>query len=73
MRPSLPANGISSVRDLDKPEDELSVDKLMHDLNKIGTTVRHNNMGNNLLETFWAPNGHLAVKKARVFVAAMKW
>ncbi|MCF0065672.1 hypothetical protein MUK70_11375 [Dyadobacter chenwenxiniae] len=62
---------IQLVDNLGDDLDELSVDKLLHDLNKMDTTVRHNNTGNNLLGTFWAPNGHLAIKKARLFMAVL--
>lgn len=63
-------NGIELVDDLGADLDELSVDKLMHNLNRIGE-IAPVNLDDNLHGTFWAPNGHLAIKKARVFKAVL--
>jgi hypothetical protein len=63
-------NGIELIDDLCDDLDELSVDKLMHNLNRIGETAPVD-LGDNLYGTFWAPHGHLAIKKARVFKAVL--
>lgn len=61
-------NGIELIDDLCDDLDELSVDKLIRNLNRIGETAPVN-LGDNLHGTFWAPNGHLAIEKAKVFKA----
>lgn len=63
-------DSIELVDNLDKDLDELTVDKLMQDLNRIGETVL-DDIGDNLRGTFWAPNAHLAIKKAKVFQAVL--
>jgi hypothetical protein len=63
-------NGIELVDDLCDDLDELSVDKLMRNLNRIGE-IAPVNLGDYLHGTFWAPDGHLAIKKARVFKAVL--
>jgi hypothetical protein len=63
-------NGIELVDDLCDDLDELSVDKFMRNLNRIGE-IAPVDLGDNLHGTFWAPNGHLAIKKAKVFKAVL--
>ncbi|MCE6989555.1 hypothetical protein [Dyadobacter sp. CY323] len=63
-------NGFELVDDLCDDLDELSVDKLMRNLNRIGG-IAPVDLGDNLHGTFWAPNGHLAIKKAKVFKAVL--
>ncbi|MCF2487989.1 hypothetical protein [Dyadobacter sp. CY347] len=63
-------NGIELVDDLCDDLDELTVDKLMRNLNRIGE-IAPVDLGDNLHGTFWAPNGHLAIKKAKVFKAVL--
>ncbi|MCF2505265.1 hypothetical protein L0663_17870 [Dyadobacter sp. CY107] len=63
-------NGIELIDDLSGNLDELSVDMLMRNLNRIGETMPVD-LSDNLYGTFWAPNGHLAIKKAKVFKAVL--
>jgi hypothetical protein len=63
-------NGIELVDDLGDDLDELSVDRLMQDLNMIGE-VAPVDICDNIRGIFWAPNGHLAIKKAKVFKAVL--
>lgn len=64
-------NDVQLVDNLGDDLDELGIDKFMQDLNRISATTPINNFGNDFCGTFWAPNGHLAIKKAKVFMALL--
>ena len=63
-------DGIELVDNIGDNLDELSVDRLIHDLNRVDMTSSSVHE-NNFLGTFWAPDGHLAIKKAKVFRAVL--
>jgi hypothetical protein len=63
-------DGIELLDNLGDNLDELSVDRLIHDLNRVDMTSSPVNE-NNFLGTFWAPDGHLAIKKAKLFRAVL--
>jgi hypothetical protein len=64
-------NRIELLDNLGDDLDELTVDKLIYDLNTISENVLGDRNYNDVRGTFWAPSGHLAIKKAKVFTEVL--
>lgn len=52
--------------------EELSVEKLMQELNQIQTSFSSGMLRSDVRGTFWAPTGHIAKMKARIFKVVLQ-